>query len=210
MSFISVLMVPTAGLPPAADAPQSLSLGSGRRQAMERFLAEVEKRAFQLAKLSLRDEDDALDAVQEAMLKLCRHYADRPIDEWRPLFFRILVNQVQDLRRKRAVRGRWLAWWTAGRTEEEPDADFLETVPDTRQEPRRLVEGEQDLRRVAEAIERLPTRQQQAFLLRNLEGLDVAGTAVAMGCSEGSVKTHYFRALQALRLALAADGGSEP
>ena len=210
MSALTVWMVPHDGSPLGAEGAALPLAGRGRRQAMERFLAEVEKRAFQLARLSLRDEDDALDAVQDAMLKLCRHYADRPESEWRPLFFRILVNQVQDQRRRRTVRGRLFPWWTERTAEDETAPDIVEATPDTRQEPLRLIEGEQDLRAVAAAIEQLPTRQQQAFLLRTLEGLDVADTAQAMGCSEGSVKTHHFRALQALRTALAPGAGESP
>jgi len=212
MTTLGVMMVPDAGAPGDTGASPALAAGADRRRAMERFLAEVEKRAFQMARFALRDEDDALDAVQETMLKLCRHYAERPETEWRPLFFRILVNQVEDQRRRRNVRVRWLAWWPQRRDEDDTGApDLLDSVADSRNEPLRLLEGEQDLRRVARAIESLPPRQQQAFLLRNLEGLDVAATAAAMRCSEGSVKTHYFRALQTLRLALdAADGRGLP
>ncbi len=207
MMVRGLLMVPDAGSPDGAAAASSAA-GVDRRRAMDRFLAEVEKRAFHMARFALRDEDEALDVVQDAMLKLCRHYADRPEAEWRALFFRILVNQVEDQRRRRTVRGRWLAWWPLSRSaDSDATVDFLDSLPDSRAEPLRLLEGEQDLRRVAVALERLPPRQQQAFLLRNLEGLDVAATAAAMGCSEGSVKTHYFRALQALRAALEADGG---
>lgn len=209
MGSLTVLMVPDAGPPLMADAGAVPAAGPGRRQAMDRFLAEVEKRAFHLARLSLRDEDDALDAVQDAMLKLCRHYADRPETEWRPLFFRILVNQVQDQRRRRTVRGRLFPWWPRWSPDDgEPAPEAIDLAPDTRQEPLRLIEGEQDLRLVAGAIEGLPVRQQQAFLLRTLEGLDIAETARVMGCSEGSVKTHHFRALRALRAALVRPDGS--
>ena len=211
MTTLTVLMVPDADSPRAADESAAGLAGRGRRQAMERFLAEVEKRAYQMARLSLRDEDDAMDAVQDAMLKLCRHYADRPEGEWRPLFFRILVNQVQDQRRRRTVRGRLFPWWARRESDHDDTVlDVIDQTPDLRQEPQRLIEGEQDLRRVAHAIELLPTRQQQAFLLRTLEGLDIADTARVMGCSEGSVKTHHFRALQALRAALASIDGASP
>jgi RNA polymerase sigma-70 factor (ECF subfamily) len=192
------------GDPRAAAAAVSPRAAPGaQREAMERFLAEVEKRAYQLAWLALRHEDDALDAVQDAMLQLCRRYADRAAAEWRPLFFRILVNKVQDQRRRRVVRGRWHAWWTQGRQDDDDVLpDPIDTTPDTRQEPLRQLAGESALRLVAAAVQALPARQQQAFLLRNVEGLDIAETALAMGCSEGSVKTHYFRALQALRAAV--------
>ncbi len=203
---MSILLMSADGEPGAgAAAVTPRAAPTAQRQAMERFLAEVEKRAYQLAWLALRHEDDALDAVQDAMLQLCRSYADRPAAEWRPLFFRILVNKVQDQRRRRTVRGRWLAWWPQRQDEEDVAFDPIDTTPDTRQEPLRQLAGENALRLVAGAVQALPPRQQEAFLLRNVEGLDIAGTALAMGCSEGSVKTHYFRALQALRTAVGED-----
>jgi RNA polymerase sigma-70 factor, ECF subfamily len=200
---VSTLLMSADGEPrDVAAAATPRAAPGAQRQAMERFLAEVEKRAYQLAWLALRHEDDALDAVQDAMLQLCRSYADRPAAEWRPLFFRILVNKVQDQRRRRSVRGRWLAWWPQRQHEDDDASDPIDTTPDTRQEPLRQLAGENALRLVAGAVQALPPRQQEAFLLRNVEGLDIAGTALAMGCSEGSVKTHYFRALQALRAAV--------
>lgn len=199
----TLLMSPDGDSPGALAAAGGASAQHAQRAAMERFLADVEKRAYQHALLGLRHREDALDAVQDAMLQLCRRYADRPAAEWRPLFFRILVNKVQDQRRRRMVRGRWLAWWTQGNAEDdEAPLDPLDTTPDTRQEPLRQLVGEDALRSVAKAVEALPPRQQQAFMLRNVEGLDIAETALAMGCSEGSVKTHYFRAVQALRAAV--------
>jgi len=203
VSLSTLLMSPDDDSSGALAAAGSASAQHAQRAAMERFLAEVEKRAYQHALLGLRHREDALDAVQDAMLQLCRRYADRPAAEWRPLFFRILVNKVQDQRRRRMVRGRWLAWWTQGNAEDDAaSSDPLDTTPDTRQEPLRQLVGEDALRSVAKAVEALPPRQQQAFLLRNVEGLDIVETALAMGCSEGSVKTHYFRAVQALRAAV--------
>ena len=117
----------------ALAAAGGASAQRAQRAAMERFLAEVEKRAYQHALLGLRHREDALDAVQDAMLQLCLRYADRPSAEWRPLFFRILVNKVQDQRRRRTVRGRWLAWWTPGNAEDDgAPLDLLDTTPDTR------------------------------------------------------------------------------
>jgi RNA polymerase sigma-70 factor (ECF subfamily) len=169
---------------------------------LNRFLAGVERRAFRIAEMSLRDREDALDVVQVAMLRLAQSYARRPGDEWKPLFYRILYNAIHDCRRRRAVRSRLFGWLPGRRADEESAAeaeDPLARVADGAPDPvRRLMAGEA-MDRLVRALESLPARQQQAFALRCLEGMDVAETAAAMGCSEGSVKTHYFRALQALR-----------
>lgn len=167
-------------------------------QTLNGFLAEVERKAFRMAQMALRHDEDALDAVQDAMLQLVRRYAARPSAEWRPLFYRILENRIRDLQRRRAVRGRILAWmpWKTG---DDIEPDPLERAPDPSPGPVTLVEGDQIGAALQRAISLLPARQRQAFLLRNLEGLDVAETARAMGCSEGSVKTHYSRAVQSLR-----------
>jgi RNA polymerase sigma-70 factor (ECF subfamily) len=167
-------------------------------QTLNGFLAEVERKAFRMAQMALRHDEDALDAVQDAMLQLVRRYASRPSAEWRPLFHRILENRIRDLQRRRSVRGRFLAWmpWSAG---EETEVDPVERAPDPAPGPVAQVEGDQIGAALQRAIGLLPARQRQAFLLRNLEGLDVADTARAMGCSEGSVKTHYSRAVHSLR-----------
>jgi len=169
---------------------------------MDSFLAEVERRAFRMAQIALRHEQDALDAVQDAMLQLVRSYGQRPSEEWRPLFYRILENRIRDVQRRRTVRGRVMAWlpWTGAAAEAE--ADPLAQAPDPAPGPVAQLEGDEIMIALQAALQLLPERQRQAFLLRNLEGLDVAGTAAAMGCSEGSVKTHHFRALQHLRAQL--------
>ena len=171
-------------------------------RAMDSFLAEVERRAFRMAQIALRHEQDALDAVQDAMLQLVRSYGQRPSEEWRPLFYRILENRIRDVQRRRTVRGRVMAWlpWTGAAAEAE--ADPLAQAPDPAPGPVAQLEGDEIMIALQAALQLLPERQRQAFLLRNLEGLDVAGTAAAMGCSEGSVKTHHFRALQHLRAQL--------
>ncbi len=167
-------------------------------QTLNDFLAEVERKAFRMAQMALRHDEDALDAVQDAMLQLVRRYASRPSAEWRPLFYRILENRIRDLQRRRTVRGRFLAWmpWKSG---EDIEMDPVERAPDPSPGPVARVEGEQIGTALQRAISLLPARQRQAFLLRNMEGLDVAETARAMGCSQGSVKTHYSRAVQSLR-----------
>ena len=173
-----------------------------RSRALNQFLAGVELKAFKIAQAALRHEDDALDAVQDAMLQLARAYADRPAQEWKPLFYRILENRIRDMQRRRTVRGRVIAWLPFRGDEDDEEPDPIAQAPSPEPQPPRRLELEQAVGALEKALGGLPRRQQQAFLLRTLEGLDVAQTAAAMGCSEGSVKTHYFRALQRLRAQL--------
>ena len=169
-------------------------------QELEKFLAEIERRAFRMAQIELRDPDDALDAVQDAMFKLARNYASRPSTEWRPLFYRILENGIRDLQRRRSVRKRFMSWLPGAKEDPDPEAqDPLHNVADAAAAiPDALMQG-QAMRLLEVSLRALPPRQREAFMLRNFEGLDVAETASAMGCSQGSVKTHYSRAVHALR-----------
>jgi RNA polymerase sigma-70 factor, ECF subfamily len=173
-----------------------------RSRALNQFLASVELKAFKIAQAGLRHEDDAHDAVQDAMLQLARAYADRPAEEWRPLFYRILENRTRDMQRRRTVRGRVIAWLPFRGDEDEEELDPIAQAPSLEPQPAQRLELDQAIGALEKALGELPRRQQQAFLLRTLEGLDVAATALAMGCSQGSVKTHYFRAVQALRAQL--------
>lgn len=184
---------------------EGLALSASRdeiRRELNRFLAEVERKAFRMARIALRHDADALDAVQDAMLQLARRYAQRPAEEWRPLFYRILENRIRDLQRRRMVRGKVMALlpWRRGEDEEPPDP--VAEAPDQGPGPAEQVEGMAVMVKLEAALASLPARQREAFLLRNLQGLDVAETAAAMGCSDGSVKTHYFRAVQALKAQL--------
>jgi len=165
------------------------------------FLATVERPAFRIAQIALRHEQDALDAVQDAMLRLVRRYAERPAAQWRPLFYRILENCVRDMQRRRRTRNNVMAWlpWRGAEDDEHDDTDAMAQAPDPAPSPAAQVQTAETLRALERAVSELPARQRQAFLLRSIEGMDVAATAQAMGCSEGSVKTHYFRALETLR-----------
>jgi RNA polymerase sigma-70 factor (ECF subfamily) len=171
-------------------------------RSLETFLASVERKAFRIAQIALRHEADALDVVQDAMMQLSTRYASRPPEEWRPLFYRILENRVRDVQRRRSVRNRVMAYlpWH-GEDEEEP-VDPIDQALDKAPAPPAQLESDEAMAALERAIAGLPARQRQAFLLRNFEGLDVAQTAATMRCSQGSVKTHYFRALQALRTKL--------
>ena len=169
-----------------------------RNQALDRFLAGVERRAFRKAQIATGDADEAMDLVQDAMLKLVQRYGRRGEQEWAPLFHAILQSRIRDWYRRTKVRNRWRQW--LGSHQEKDEDDPLASIADTAQ----ISSDEQlKLKRAAAALEQalrtLPLRQQQAFLLRAWEELDVADTARAMGCSQGSVKTHYFRAVHTLR-----------
>jgi len=202
-SFASV--APPYNMPATSRGDTLLNETSeARARALNQFLASVELKAYKIAQAGLRHPDDALDAVQDAMLQLARAYADRPEGEWKPLFYRILENRIRDMQRRRTVRGRVMAWLPFHRDEDEEDADPIAQAPSPDLPPVARLEIDEAMVALEGALHELPARQRQAFLLRNLEGLDVAQTAQAMGCSEGSVKTHYFRALQALRIKLGA------
>jgi RNA polymerase sigma-70 factor (ECF subfamily) len=162
-------------------------------------LAEVERRALRIAEIAVRDRDEALDLVQDAMIKLARNYADRPGDEWTPLFYRILQNGVRDWHRRQKVRNRVMVWFGRG-TAGDDDYDIAANTPDPAgRSPDVELQTYEAMQRLEASLHELPGRQREAFMLRIFEGLDVAGTAVAMGCSAGSVKTHYSRAVHALR-----------
>lgn len=184
-------------------APAAPAAATARPVAatIEAFLASIERRAWRMAEIALRDSDEALDAVQDAMIRLVRHYAHKPAEEWPPLFWGILRRRITDLQRRRTVRNRILVW--TGRTITDDDEELPAwEAPDLGPDPSRVLASRQAHAAMSKAIRALPRRQQQAFLLRVLEGLDVADTAKAMGCSEGSVKTHLSRAMEALRTRL--------
>jgi len=169
-----------------------------REQDLNRFFADVEGRALRIAEIAVRNRDDAMDLVQDAMIRLVRKYADRDPAEWAPLFYRILQNRVRDFQRRQTVRNRVIAWF--GRPGDEDDFDPVAAAPDPDgRTPDDTLQTQDAMRELARALGALPARQREAFMLRNFEGLDVAQTARAMGVTDGSVKTHYSRAVHALR-----------
>jgi RNA polymerase sigma factor (sigma-70 family) len=172
----------------AAEAPATL----------DAFLAQVERRAFRMAELQLRHREDAMDAVQDAMLRLVKHYSDKPAAEWPPLFWGILRRRVVDLQRRRKVRSIVVGWLGGGRDEDGDELPAWEPA-DRSPGPLDRLQDRQSYADMAAAVRQLPQRQREAFMLRMLEGLDVAETADAMGCSKGSVKTHLSRAMHHLR-----------
>jgi RNA polymerase sigma-70 factor (ECF subfamily) len=181
---------------------QHVNAHTTHERALDTFLKTVERRALRMAELATGQRDEALDLVQDAMFGFVRHYAQKPAAEWAPLFYRVLDSRLNDWHRRRQVRSRWLAVFTRD-PDADDEADEIAQAPDlTEPGPLLRLSGGEAARDLDAALRRLPLRQRQAFLLRVWEGLDVAETALAMGCSEGSVKTHLSRALNALRQAL--------
>jgi RNA polymerase sigma-70 factor (ECF subfamily) len=167
---------------------------------LDSFLQPVQNRGFRIAQLATGNQEDALDLVQEAMFKLVEKYASRPEQEWTPLFYRILSSRINDFHRRNTVRNRHRSWL---RKEEDCDEDPIQTAPDPfGKGPDDESEIDESMVKLQQALMNLPPRQQQAFLLRAWEGLDVKQTATAMACAEGSVKTHYSRAVHTLRIEL--------
>lgn len=173
------------------DAATAAAAAADPAPTLERFLAGIAPRAFRFAELGLRQREDALDAVQDAMLKMLA-YRTRPAPEWPPLFWSVLRSRVVDLQRRRNFRLRWLL---PAPTADGGGIDWIDPGPD----PARAHDGREGYARLAAALAALPRRQREAFTLRVLEELDVATTARVMGCSEGSVKTHLSRARTALQ-----------
>jgi RNA polymerase sigma-70 factor (ECF subfamily) len=168
--------------------------------SLDSFLAGIERRAFQMARVSTGDPDAALDIVQDAMLKLVKKYGRRPAEEWPPLFYRILSNAITDWHRQRQRDWNIFDGWF-GTNDETGDA--LESMPSMpSQQPDQLVSMDEEMTTVENAIRGLSIRQQQAFMLRCWQGFSTAETASAMRCTEGTVKTLYSRAMHSLRSTL--------
>lgn len=181
------------------------------RAELSRFLADVERRAFKQALFAVRDEDAALDIVQDSMMRLAEKYGDKPTEELPLLFQRILQNAIRDYyRRSRTKMGRFTSL-SAFEGDDSDPTDPLELIEldediNPFATPHSALLQAETLKLVEEALQNLPPRQREAFLLRYWEGLDIAETAAAMGCTEGSVKTHCSRATHTLAAALEAKG----
>ena len=174
-----------------------------RNEDLDRFLASVEKQAFRTAVISTRNEDDAFDIVQDAMIKLVEKYAHKPEAEWRPLFFTILHSRITDYHRRRTLTSRLFSW--LGPEEDEQVGDRGESFDGPIE---KLLEA-LTIERLQTAIDSLSPRQQQVFLLRTWQGFSVAETAKILKCSEGSIKTHLARAMSAVMQSINLDDEHE-
>ncbi len=202
--------VPWAASPQPPDSTEASPLAT--QKELSDFFAEVERRAYKQALFAVRDDHTALDIVQDAMLKLTEKYCARPAPELPLLFQRILQNTIRDFYRRQKVRALWTTPMSSllG-SESGSDADPLETLDvadDSKfsEPPAEQLERSQVLALIEKALEKLPSRQREAFLLRYWEELDVAEAATVMGCSQGSVKTHCSRATRALAAILKKQG----
>lgn len=175
-----------------------------KTDALNRFFASSEQRAYRQAVIATGHRDDALDVVQDAMIKLVKYYANKPTEEWPALFQRILQTTLLDFFRRRKVRAKWTAWFS--RSKEELESNNEDPMEQAAQKgnitPEDKLSQSHAMIKLDEALGALPLRQQQVFLLRQWEGYDIKETAKSMRISVGSVKKHYSRALSTLRLKL--------
>ena len=179
-------------------------------QELSDFLAQVERRAFKQTVYAVRDDHASLDIVQDAMLKLAEKYGSRPANEYPMLFQRILQNTMRDYWRRQKTRNLWTTLFSSfgSSNEDDDERDPLEVLgaENAGDEPDTQVERSQTIAIIENALQKLPARQREAFILRYWEDMDVAETAIAMGCSQGSVKTHCSRAVRALAVILEKNG----
>ncbi|MDC1436666.1 RNA polymerase sigma factor [Gammaproteobacteria bacterium] len=173
-----------------------------KSQAMAKFFSSIEKRAFRRAQIATGNTDDALDIVQDAMVSLINKYSNKEVQDWELLFHKILSNRIMDWHRRTAIRKRFGTWISSNDKGSFKDSSKDGTTdmgePEFEDEkmpsPESLVQTGQSIAMLEEALQELPLKQQQVFLLRAWEGLSEKETAVAMSCSVGTIKSHYSRA----------------
>lgn len=199
--FINRIDFPFDGSIVNLYSPRSYNLtNSANRDRLNKFLQQVEKRAFRIVISYTYDHDEALDIVQDSMIKLVKSYPDKDEAELTPLFYRILYNTVKDWKRRSFIKNKFFSFF--GILNSHDEYDPINMAKDSSQDVERNIINHQSLNEVEIAITYLPERQRQAFVLRIWQELDVKQTAKAMSCSEGSVKTHLSRALRSLKSSL--------
>ena len=170
-------------------------------QRLRFFMQDVTGRALVMMESATQGQQGiAMDLVQEAFISLHKSYSDKSTEEWYPLFYTILNNKLQDWRRKEARRANPFSLFKKINLDD--DEEIIDVVDESTPNPFDFLDQEVTMEEIQAAINQLPVRQQQAFMLRAWEGFDTMTTAQIMDCSEGSVKTHYHRAIQGLRIAL--------
>ena len=187
--------------PKQSKTQDSSTLKSTAESRLKNFMQEVTGRALVMMESATQNQQGiAMDLVQEAFISLHKSYSDRSTEEWYPLFYTILNNKLQDWRRKEARRANPFSLFKKINLDD--DEEIIDVVDESTPNPFDFLDQEVTMEEIQAAINQLPVRQQQAFMLRAWEGFDTMTTAQIMDCSEGSVKTHYHRAIQGLRIAL--------
>ncbi len=172
-------------------------------QRLKYFMQDVTGRALVMMESATQGQNGiAMDLVQEAFISLHKAYADKSTEEWYPLFYTILNNKLQDWRRREARRASPFSLFRKTNLDSD-DHEAMDVVDDSTPNPLQFLDQQLTVEEIQDAINKLPARQQQAFMLRAWEGFDTQTTAQIMNCSEGSVKTHYHRAIQGLKTTLA-------
>jgi len=169
---------------------------------IEPFLQSVEKKAFRIALMATKREQEALDILQNAMMKLVEKYSDRPEHELKPLFYTILQNQIKNWYRKEAQISKWFFWQKSAYDDDESSEHVADIEGVDERSPELDLSNQHMSEQLIQVLESLPVKQQQCFLLRSWEGLSVKETAEIMQCSEGTIKTHMSRASQKLLAAI--------
>ena len=189
--------------PKKSQSESSTAQTSTAEQRLRFFMQDVTGRALVMMESATQGHNGiAMDLVQEAFISLHKSYADKSTEEWYPLFYTILNNKLQDWRRKEARRASPFSLFRKIDLDSD-DEEVMDIVDESTPNPLQFLDQAVAVEEIQEAIASLPVRQQQAFMLRAWEGFDTQTTAQIMDCSEGSVKTHYHRAIQGLRNTLA-------
>ncbi|WP_278362602.1 RNA polymerase sigma factor [Acinetobacter schindleri] len=189
--------------PKQLQSQDASTLKSTAESRLKNFMQDVTGRALVMMESATQSQHGiAMDLVQEAFISLHKSYADRSTEEWYPLFYTILNNKLQDWRRKEMRRNQPFSFFKKVQLDDD-DSELNDVVDEVTPSPLEFLDQAVTAEEIQQAIAQLPVRQQQAFMLRAWEGFDTHTTAQIMNCSEGSVKTHYHRAIQGLRASLA-------
>ena len=178
--------------------PEKETQTNSTHRSMDSFLASVEKQAYVVAYARTQNQDSALDIVQDSMLNMVKNYSNKPTEQWKPLFFKLLQNRITDQYRKRGL-GRLTQWFGDRNDDEDSASDAVDQLTSEEIGPLTSSDSQELSDAIGTAIEKLSFKQQQVLMLRLWQGLSVKETASAMGISDGSVKTHLSRAVNEMR-----------
>lgn len=164
-------------------------------EQLNQFFILHEKKAYVIAFMSLKNQDDALDVVQDVMIKFVVKYKLKNQTDWTSLFYRMIQNRITDFHRQNTQKRKYFGVFS-----HDTEDNIVEQVADENHvSALKQIDNNMKIENLQQSLTTLPKRQLQAFICRIWEGLSVAQTAQSMKCSQGSVKTHLFRALNQIR-----------